>query len=379
MTNITYGLIGGGMMGLEHIRYVNKIENAIIKIIVEPNKSQRQICKKEIPDVEFCSLEYLVSREDIDAVIISTPNHTHFEILKFLLKSKIRYILLEKPVVTKPSDVFLIKKMVEKWGGKIWVGMEYRYMGPISKLLKETKKGTIGNSYMMTVREHRNPFLKKVENWNRFQKNTGGTLVEKCCHFFDLMHLFLKSNPIKVFASGSMNVNHIDENYDGEIPDIIDNAFVVVDFENGKRAMLDLCMFAEGAKYQEEVSITGDKGRIDARVPSMWAETSKNNPTYGDLTINLRYSKEPETRIIKVKEDILKIGGHSGSTWFEHLGFLSMIEKNQEPKVNLNDGLRAVIIGMAAEKSIKTGRQIDLIGIFDDKGNVIRDVSDLKI
>lgn len=38
-----------------------------------------------------------------------------------------------------------------------------------------------------------------------------------------------------------------------ETPDILDNAFVIVEFENGARALLDLCMFAENSLHQEEV------------------------------------------------------------------------------------------------------------------------------
>lgn len=56
-----------------------------------------------------------------------------------------------------------------------------------------------------------------MNNWNRFNVNTGGTLVEKCCHFFDLMRLFAGANPICVMASGGMDVNHKDEVYDGKV------------------------------------------------------------------------------------------------------------------------------------------------------------------
>jgi predicted dehydrogenase len=56
-----------------------------------------------------------------------------------------------------------------------------------------------------------------VDNWNRFNKNTGGTLVEKCCHFFDLMTLIANSNPVRVMASGAQTVNHLDERYDGKV------------------------------------------------------------------------------------------------------------------------------------------------------------------
>ncbi|GBL21726.1 hypothetical protein EMGBS4_17860 [Acidimicrobiaceae bacterium] len=64
------------------------------------------------------------------------------------------------------------------------------------------------------------PFLEKVDNWNRFSVNTGGTLVEKCCHFFDVMGLIAQSKAQRVFASGSQDVNHLDEIYDGRKSDI---------------------------------------------------------------------------------------------------------------------------------------------------------------
>ena len=41
--------------------------------------------------------------------------------------------------------------------------------------------------------------------------------MEKCCHFFDLMRLFAGANPVRVMASGAMDVNHKDEVYDGKV------------------------------------------------------------------------------------------------------------------------------------------------------------------
>ena len=60
------------------------------------------------------------------------------------------------------------------------------------------------------------------------------------------MRLILKSEPVRVTASAGQDVNHLDELYDGQTPDIWDAGFVIVDFENGARAMLELCMYAEG-------------------------------------------------------------------------------------------------------------------------------------
>jgi len=71
-----------------------------------------------------------------------------------------------------------------------------------------------------------------------------------------------------VYASAGAGVSHPDESYDGRTPDIPDNAFVLADFASGARAALDLCMFGEGARWQNLISVADDCGRIDARMPA---------------------------------------------------------------------------------------------------------------
>jgi len=121
---------------------------------------------------------------------------------------------------------------------------------------------------------------KQVGHWNRFNRYSGGTLVEKCCHFFDLMRRIVRARPVRVIASGGQDVEYKAESYveqdvghlepasqaaaAAEAPDILDNAYVIVEFENRARAMLDLCMFAENSVHQEEVSLVGAKGKIEA-------------------------------------------------------------------------------------------------------------------
>ena len=71
---------------------------------------------------------------------------------------------------------------------------------------------------------------------------------------------------MRVYASGAQDVNHLDERYGGETPDILDNAFVDRRFRKGARAVLDLCMFADGAMWEAEYALTGDRGRIDCMI-----------------------------------------------------------------------------------------------------------------
>jgi hypothetical protein len=64
-----------------------------------------------------------------------------------------------------------------------------------------------------------------------------------------------------------------------QIPDIIDNAYVIVEFDNGSRGMLDLCMFAEGSKNEQEISVVGDIGKVHMNLSNLYCICVWNFPT----------------------------------------------------------------------------------------------------
>ena len=360
MKIIKYGIIGAGTMAREHILNISLIENAEVVALSDPHEASlnqsKDILKTKVPC--FKNHQDMIKENLVDVYLISSPNFTHIEILKDVIKTK-KHILVEKPLCTNTKDCLEIKKLTKDYPSLFWTAMEYRYMPPVAKFIDEIHNKTIGELKTLTIREHRFPFLKKINNWNRFEKNTGGTLVEKCCHFFDLMRLIAKSKPISVYASGAQDVNHLDEEYDGKKPDIIDNAYVIVNFENGARSLLELCMFAENSNMQEELVATGNKGKIETSVPSNES---------GKISSNLRIGmRDGETRLetIEVDKKILEAGHHHGSTYYEHLAFLNAIKNNSNPEVSLNDGLIAVAVGEAAEKSIKLKRLVKLEEIID--------------
>ena len=222
-------------------------------------------------------------------------------------------------------------------------------MPPTTALLNEIRSGTVGNVKMVSIREHRFPFLQKVDDWNRFNRNTGGTFVEKCCHFFDLMRLIADAEPAKVYASGAQDVNHLDESYNGEIPDVLDNGFVVVDFDNGVRGLLDLCMFAEASKNEQEISVTGDEGKVEAMV------------TESLLRIGRRADGQHVVSERSITDDRIRhVGLHNGASYLEHVDFLTAIRRGEAAKVTLLDGMRSVAIGVAAHRSIECGLPVEM-------------------
>lgn len=375
-------------MGQEHLRNIAMIDGAVVSAIYEPDGAMQKLAASFAPAAIFEStFDALLARQDIDAWVITSPNQVHAEQLAAIVAKNPKPVLLEKPACVNLASVKALQTILDKPSSSrhlpIWTAMEYRYMPPITRLIAEAHSGQYtGGSVMFSIREHRYPFLNKIGDWNRFSRNTGGTLVEKCCHFFDLMRHVMQADPIRVYASGGQNHNHLDESYAGETPDILDNAYVVLDFANGRRALLDLCMFAEGSRYQEELCVVGAKGKLDCKVPGpgrFWP-TELGDAPVAQLTVSQRHKTGADgwtnnptitavplkTLDIPVDKALLAAGDHNGSTFYQHQKFFEMAkafkagDKNAKPEVSLADGLKAVLIGLAAEESAKTGVAISL-------------------
>lgn len=356
---LNYGLIGCGMMGLEHIRNIELLNGARVAAVYDPvAELAQQAAQLSGADVEPL-LPSLLHRPDLDALVIVSPNDAHLPQLEQIAADRPLPVLVEKPLYTDPAEAIRVTSLGQKFPHPIWVAMEYRYMPPIGALLAQAEAAT-GGIRMLTIREHRFPFLQKIGDWNRFNARTGGTLVEKCCHFFDLMRLILKSEPVRIMASGAQSVNHIDEAYDGARPDIWDNAYVIVDFANGARAMLELCMFAEGSEYQEEISAVGPAGKIEAKVPGpgrFWDPAQGPEPV-PKLVISPR-DRSPR-RVVELPVDpaLLEAGDHNGATFYQHQKFLEVVRSGGTPEVTLEDGARAVAMGLAAQRSASEGQAV---------------------
>lgn len=361
MSTIRYGIIGSGMMGQEHIRNIMLLGGTEISAVADPNTEMRRSAARLAgPDCRaFSHHGPLLDEGGCDALVVAVPNYLHKPILDDVLRCDVP-VLVEKPLGIDGPQCRDIMARANGRSAPVWVAMEYRYMPPIARLMEEVRAGTAGEPKMIAIREHRFPFLSKVDDWNRFQDQTGGTMIEKCCHFFDLMRLLSGSEAVRVFASGAMDVNFKDQTFNGRQADILDNAFVIVDFENGIRAMLDLCMFAEGAYWQETVTVTGDRGRIDAHVPGPARFSPTGEERASRLVISPRESKMPVSEDIHVDPAILSAGDHHGSTFYQHEKFLHMVRTGGKPEVSMLDGARSVEIGAAAEESARTGMPVTL-------------------
>ncbi|SDD77890.1 Predicted dehydrogenase [Paracoccus isoporae] len=359
---ISYGIIGCGMMGQEHLRNIQLLPDTRIAAIFEPDGRMRQAAALIAPDAAFCdTLDDLLARVDLDCLVIASPNLDHIGQLERLAQTRHLPVLIEKPLFTRIEDRARLEALHRGYQAPIWVAMEYRYMPPIAVFLQKMPAVT-GGLRMLSIREHRFPFLPKVGAWNRFNRNSGGTMVEKCCHFFDLMRLATGSEPRRVMASAGQAVNHLDERYGDETPDVWDHGFVIVDFDNGVRAMLDLCMFAEGARFQEEIAAVGPAGKIEALVPGpgrFWP-AHLGDPPVAQIVESPRQPRGPVISGVPVDPALLAAGDHNGATFYQHQRFNAVVRGAAQPEVGVEDGMKAVLMGLAAQESALSGQAVTL-------------------
>lgn len=354
---IRYGVIGTGMMGIEHIANILALDSATVTAVadIEPASLATGVAVAGADVVAFADHRELLASARCDAIVVVTPDHTHVDVVNDVLATDC-HVLIEKPLCTTVADC---ERLVARAAARppetiTWVGLEYRYMPAAAELIRLVHDGAVGRPRMVAMREHRYPFLPKVGAWNRLTANTGGTLVEKTCHFFDLMNVVLQERPVRVMASGAQDVNHLDEVVDGRPADILDNAFVIVDYPSGARAMLDLCMFADATHNQEELSVVGDAGKVEALIPDGWVRVGRR----GEHAIGHVDSFRAD------ESEIAHVGLHHGSSYVEHQHFAAAIRAGGPAEVTVTDGLWSVAMGVAAHRSIELGRPVELNEVF---------------
>jgi predicted dehydrogenase len=357
---IRYGIIGCGSMGCEHIENLKALGGAEVTAIADPHAPSRDAALALLPQAPqvFEHHQALLDSGLCDAVVIATPNLTHIEMMRAALQTDL-HILVEKPLVTRIEDGLEMIQRTAGRAGIVWVAQEYRFMPPVAEMIRMAHAGAVGRLHQVAIREHREPFYPKVGDWNRFTANTGGTLVEKCCHYFNLMDLILEEKPLRVFASGGQRVNHLDESYGGRRPDILDSAYVIVEYPSGARAMLDLCMFAENSIDNEHIVVVGDEGKLESLLPSLTLRCGRREDWGRREVWGQPSGTGKGVSVRRVWDTNIKYAGqHFGASYIEHQHFAAAVRNGTPAEITLEEGLRSVATGLAAHRSIETGRAV---------------------
>jgi len=354
-----FAVIGCGIMGTEHIRNTLLEGRAQIGGLFDPAQASVAQAQQAVtrygqaePAREYSSVAELCSDTTIDAIFICTPNYTHLDVLRTVVEAN-KPIFLEKPIATSVEDAWQVCKLAADHPRFVRFGLQYRYKAIYAEAIREVlERKSIGQVQAISMLEHRFPFLDKVGQWNKFNEFSGGTLIEKCCHYFDLLNLFAQSQPKRVYASGRQAVNFKSFSYDNRPADGLDHASVIIDYDNGIVGSFELCMFVPGSN--EQLIVNADQGRLRAEENSTLGEENRNSLEIwrGEQGVSSMNHPRYPSYIDKA--------GHHGSTFFEHVAFVDDLIEGTYTGPSLADGFWSVVVGAAAQQSIDTAAPVEI-------------------
>ena len=331
------GFIGVGSMGFSHLQLFHKDcgkqAEAVAVCASDPGRIRRAM--EVAPNMTLFKKEKDLIQSDLDAVVISSPNFTHVPLALEALKAG-KHIFLEKPVGITPAECRKLLRTSERIDRVLMIGHELRYSPYFAKFKTLIDAGAVGTPHMVWCKEFRGPFQPKSRDWIQDRRKSGGCLVDKNCHHFDLMNWWLGARPKRVSAFGSNAVNRV-------IPgpnQAHDHATVSWEYDNGAKGTLHLSLFAhEPPKETLEMGIVGDAGVLQTDLDNLKILHWKKN------------HDKPRVISMKAKRGI-GWGGHLGFAEI-HPAFIRAIQKGESPLTSVANTLDGSLLAIAAEESIR--------------------------
>jgi predicted dehydrogenase len=165
--------------------------------------AERDVAVKTYQDTEF---ERMIDETKPDVVIVTTKDSTHDEYICRAMELGCD-VITEKPMTTDEQKCQRILDTQKHTGRHCRVTFNYRYSPPRTQVKELLMSGVIGNIvsvdfHWLLDTHHGADYFRR---WHRQKQNSGGLLVHKATHHFDLVNWWLSSVPETVFAAGSRN------------------------------------------------------------------------------------------------------------------------------------------------------------------------------
>lgn len=330
---IKVGVIGAGRIGKIHTENIKFfIPDAEVKAVSDINiEGIREWAEGlGIPKI-VNDYKEILRDPDIDAVLICSSTDTHSQITIEAAEAG-KHIFCEKPIDYDLARIDAALKAVEKAGVKFQVGFNRRFDHNFKKVRDTIAEGKIGEPHIIKITS-RDPAPPPIE----YVKVSGGMFLDMTIHDFDMARYLSGSEVEEVYASGAVLVDPAI----GEAGDI-DTAVITLKFKNGAIGVIDNSRKAVYG-YDQRVEVFGSKGCITA---------ANDAPTTTVLST--------EEGVMSDKPKYFFLERYTESFVTEVKCFIEAIVNDTPTPVEGIDGLKPVLIGLAAKKSLEEGRPIKL-------------------
>ena len=329
---ITVGIIGMGRIGKVHTASIaTRVQNARIKTAADPFLTEETAAWAKSMGVEYTTKDYkeIINDPEIDAVLICSSTDTHSPIsLEAIAAGK--HVFCEKPI---DHDVARIQEVVEALKGKdlkYMVGFNRRFDHNFRAVQKAVAEGKIGKPEIIKITS-RDPEPPSPE----YVKVSGGMFLDMTIHDFDMARFLAGCDAVEVYAQAA---NLVDPAI-GEAGDI-DTAIITLKMENGALAVIDNCRRAAYG-YDQRAEVFGSLGMAAA-----------SNDSASNVQISTADGVTGEKPLFFFLERYMDAYGREVSE------FVDAIVNDTPTPLGVEDGLKPVLMGIAAKKSLDEHRPV---------------------
>lgn len=272
---VNAGVIGAGSQGASLIRSLATVPNSKITAmcdIFEPNLNKGVNLAGSQPRA-FTEYRKLIESKEVDAVLIATPLHMHYEIALAALDAG-KHVFVEKTMMYSVKQCDQILQATKAHASQVFqVGHQHRFDPVIRKVVDMSRDGALGKVTHIRCTWHRNgdwrrpvpkvnfdpspwgyPDLEHLINWRMYKRYSGGLMCELGSHMIEICNLILGAPPAAVTGMGG-----IDYWKDGR--ETFDNVVVSYNYPAGQKVTFSST--TTNAHDGEHIVIMGTEGTIE--------------------------------------------------------------------------------------------------------------------
>ena len=331
---VNVGIIGAGRIGKVHVESIcTQVKDAKVKMLADPFMNDETAKWAKDMGVEAVTKDYkeILADPEIDAVLICSSTDTHSPISVEAIKAG-KHVFCEKPI---DHDVAKIKEVIDALKDsnvKYQVGFNRRFDHNFEAVQKAVADGKIGDTHIIkiTSRDPEPPCADYV-------KVSGGIFLDMTIHDFDMVRFLAGCDAEEVYVQAA---NLVDPEI-GKAGDV-DTAIITLKMENGALAVIDNSRQAVYG-YDQRAEVFGSKGMV----------AIKNDSDSTAVISN-------EDGVTGEKPQFFFLERYMDAYGKEMVQFIDAIENDTETPLGVEDGLKPVLMGLAAKKSVEEGRPVKI-------------------
>jgi len=327
------GIIGVGRIGKIHAENITKnISQAEVVAVSDVRLDGVKEWASGLGiDNVYSDYKGIIEDPEIDAVLVCSSTDTHAEISIEAARAG-KHIFCEKPIDFNLDRIKAVINEVDKAGVKFQVGFNRRFDHNFSKVKDTVEKGLIGAPHIIKITS-RDPEAPPIE----YVKVSGGIFLDMTIHDFDMVRYLSGSEVEEVYVNGAVLINE----EIGKAGDI-DTAVISLKLANGAVAVIDNSRQAVYG-YDQRAEVFGSKGKVQV----------ENDL---DTTASIATSEG----VVSGKPKYFFLERYTDSFITEMESFVSAVLNDEDVAVSAEDGLKPVLIGLAAQKSYQENRPVKI-------------------